>query len=204
MMQDNRFQKFGDGTSYPYSHIRRVTGEVVMKGLTQIALPRDEDVEEFDGIAPDNHYWSFEQGAYVPMGEAPSEYHKWDWNIHQYVFKEEARADIWNLITAERNRRNLAGVLVGDTWFHSDLASRNKYVNVYITGTTEPEWKAKGGVWLEMTPDKAHEVLLAIAAHDKAVFEAAEAHKAALYASTYPERYDWHADWPQTYAEASA
>jgi hypothetical protein len=50
----------------------------------------------------------------------------------------------------------------------------------------------------------ARDVLLAIGDNDKAIFAAAQAHRAALEASPYPERYDWYGGWPITYQEATA
>jgi hypothetical protein len=159
-----------------------------------------------DSVLPmQTTYIDVETKEHKSMGDKPGPHHEWSWQTHQWVFKPEAVDTIWQNISKERDRRSLeGGVKFGDVWFHTNAVSRAKYTNIVLTEPASTEWKAMGGKWVVMGPTMARDVLLAIAANDLAIFEAAQAHRKALEASPNPERYDWYGGWPATYQEATA
>lgn len=52
------------------------------------------------------------------------------------------------------------------------------------------------GSFVTMTPELAQQILIAGSLSDTALFQAAEAHKAALYASSTPATYNNLTGWP--------
>lgn len=118
---------------------------------------------------------------------------------------EIARAEKWEAIKAERDRRTLhGGYRVGDKWFHSDVFSRSQQIGMVMLGTNLPtglKWKTMDGSFVTMTPTLAQQVFGAAAASDALIFGAAEAKRASLEASTTPWDYDVQAGWPPMYGE---
>lgn len=162
-------------------------------------------VKSYDTLPLQTTYIDVETKEHKSMGEKPSPHHEWSWSSHQWVLKAEATDGIWQGIASERDRRSLeSGVKVNGVWFHTDVLSRSKYTNVLLTGAAIDGWKAMGGVFVRLDTPLARLVAQAIATNDTAIFEAAQAHRAALEASPHPEQYDWHGGWPITYQEATA
>lgn len=151
-------------------------------------------------------YIDVETGEHKSKGEQPSQYHTWNDHTNKWVFNANAVNDVWQRIASERDRRSLeGGVKVGSTWFHTDVLSRSKYVNIMLSDNLfSADWKAMGGISVQMGAAEARGVLQAIGDNDSAIFEAAQAHRKALEASEDPARYDWYGGWPPTYQEATA
>lgn len=110
-----------------------------------------------------------------------------------------AKAEIWDRIKAERDRRTQAGgYQAGGKWFHSDTFSRTQQIGLVMLGAGIPPgmmWKTMDGSFIEMTPTLAQQVFAAAAAQDLATFAAAEAHKAAMEAAADPADYDFSTGW---------
>lgn len=116
---------------------------------------------------------------------------------------EVSRAQAWDRIKSERERRRVGGVKVGSHWFHSDDSSRIQQIGLVMMGAGIPPglmWKTltltTAPVFVEMTPALAGQIFTAVAAWDQAVFAAAEVHHTAMEASAEPEMYDFAGGWP--------
>ena len=110
-----------------------------------------------------------------------------------------ARTAKWEAIKAERDRRQLAGVLVGVHRFHSDEKSRIQQLGLVMMGAGVPvglQWKTMEGSFVTMTQALAGQVFNATAASDRDVFAAAEAHRNAMIQALDPENYDFSTGWP--------
>lgn len=131
----------------------------------------------------------------------------------------EAQAQSWACIEAERDRRKLGGVQVGELWVHSDTFSRSQWLglkdkarDVLAAGGSMTDmltnsagevvaWKCLGAAFTPVTVQLTFDVVAAIADADMAIFRAAEVHRNKMIASEKPADYDCRAGWPQTYAE---
>lgn len=113
-----------------------------------------------------------------------------------------ARAAKWEAIKAERDRRKVLGVKVGDHWYHSDADSRIQQINLFVMGASVPPipWKTltttPPPVLVTMTQTIAAGIFQNTAASDAAIFAAAETHRIAMEASPTPETYDFTGGWP--------
>lgn len=116
---------------------------------------------------------------------------------------DDARADVWERIKAERDRRTQSGgYTAGGKWFHSDTFSRTQQIGLVMLGGGIPAgtmWKTMDGSFIEMTPALAQQVFSAAAAQDLATFAAAEAHKAAMEDAADPAAYDFSVGWPAVF-----
>lgn len=111
---------------------------------------------------------------------------------------------IWEEIKVFRDARYNKGVLVGEKWYHTDEASRIKYIGLLLMGLSMPgniQWKTMDGSFITMTPVLIQAVFYGIANNDSAIFQNGEVHKAALYASNDPTNYDYSTGWPDIYEE---
>lgn len=111
-----------------------------------------------------------------------------------------AQAAKWEQIKAERDRRQLLGVRVGGSRFHSDEKSRIQQLGLVIMGADIPaglQWKTLDKTFVVMTPELAGQIFTATAAHDQAIFAAAETHRQAMEQSENPSDYDFSAGWPE-------
>lgn len=127
-----------------------------------------------------------------------------DWEPEQIEsFKADAKAQKWEAIKAERDRRKAGGVKVGDKWFHSDDPSRIQQLGLVMMGANVPavDWKTMDGSFVTMTQALAGQIFQAVAGADRAIFAKAEAHRVAMEASDNPAKYDILTGWPQTYEE---
>jgi len=115
----------------------------------------------------------------------------------------EKRAEKWNAIKAERDRRiQTGGYKVGAKWFHSDTFSRTQQTGLVMLGAGIPAntpWKTMDGTTVTMTQTLAGQIFATAAASDIAIFAAAVAHRAAMEASADPSAYDFSAGWPATF-----
>lgn len=119
-------------------------------------------------------------------------------------------------IKTKRDGLVLQGVKVGTKWYHSDEASRTKYIGLLRmadaavaaggTGTTtlqyggqDIQWKTMDGSFIKMTVQLANDVFNAVSGFDFTAFGAAEIHKGAMEASADPASYDFSAGWPETF-----
>ena len=113
-----------------------------------------------------------------------------------------ARAAKWEAIMAERDRRKVLGVKVGDHWYHSDADSRIQQISLFVMGASVPpiQWKTltttPSPVFVTMTQTIAAGIFQNTAASDAAIFAAAETHRIAMEASPTPETYDFTGGWP--------
>ena len=119
-----------------------------------------------------------------------------------------ARAAKWEAIKAERDRRKVLGVKVGDHWYHSDADSRIQQISLFVMGASVPPipWKTltttPPPVFVTMTQTIAAGIFQNTAASDAAIFAAAETHRIALEASPTPETYDFTGGWPVSIEDA--
>jgi hypothetical protein len=121
------------------------------------------------------------------------------------VPKQKDRPLVAAEIKAERDRRiQSGGFKVGTKWFHSDTFSRTQQMGLVMLGANIPAntpWKTMDGSTVVMTQQLAQQIFAAAAASDIAIFAAAEAHRAALEASSDPGSYDTSAGWPKAFGE---
>lgn len=126
----------------------------------------------------------------------------------------QVKAEQWEKIKAERDRRKAGGVKIPidgvDYWFHSDDPSRMQYAILdakasrsgWPDGTViHPQWKTMSGAKVPMTVAMVRQILDAGISLEAAIFDKAEAHRAAMEASSDPPAYDYSADWPLSYGE---
>jgi hypothetical protein len=114
------------------------------------------------------------------------------------------KLDTWLNIKAFRDLRQLSGFKVGNYWFHSDDASRIKYLGLMMMGANIPSnlmWKTMSGEFVSMTQTLATQIFMGIAGFDSAAFLVAEQHKAAMQNSSEPTHYDYSTGWPAIYGE---
>ena len=113
---------------------------------------------------------------------------------------------MWDRIQVERDRREAGGVKVGEYWFHTDTPSMLKYLAMMAAGAALPSninWKTMGGVKVPMTPELIMQVYMTCMAVNNQIFEAGEAHKAAMLAAEDPLKYNYETpgSWPLIYGE---
>lgn len=123
----------------------------------------------------------------------------------------QRRAEAWERIKQERDRRKYLGVKVAGHWFHSDDPSRIQQLALAMMGPSIPsglQWKtltlSPPPVFVGMTPALAQGIFQATAASDAAIFAAAEVHRMAMEASAAPEGYDYSAGWPASIEDEAA
>ena len=136
------------------------------------------------------------------------------WEVYALPAKEAtanraaARAAKWEAIMAERDRRKVLGVKVGDHWYHSDADSRIQQISLFVMGASVPPipWKTltttPPPVFVTMTQSIAAGIFQNTAASDAAIFAAAETHRIAMEASPTPETYDFTGGWPVNIEDA--
>lgn len=122
--------------------------------------------------------------------------------IDSYDPLPPAREKKWREIQARRDELAAGGVTVGAHKFHSDTPSRIQQLGLVMMGAAMPaglNWKTMSGAFVTMTPTLAGQIFQATAGSDAAIFGAAEAHKAAVYAlesTALIEAYDHMSGWP--------
>ena len=131
--------------------------------------------------------------------------------IQPFKTAEEALLDkqeeIWSAIKALREYRTLnGGVKVADKWFYTDLKSTAQYNTITNAGIQNPtlsipDWKTMDGSFVEMTLDLVNQIQLAGITSQAQTYAVAEAHKAAMLASTDPSSYDYSTGWPVIFGE---
>lgn len=126
------------------------------------------------------------------------------------------RTQAWESIKTKRDQLVLQGVKVGTKWYHSDEASRTKYIELLRmadaavaaggAGTTtlqhsgqDIQWKTMDGTFIKMTVQLANDVFAAVSGLDFAAFAVAETHKVAMEGASDPAAYDFSAGWPETF-----
>lgn len=131
---------------------------------------------------------------------------------------ESLRAQAWDRIKTERDRRKAGGVLVGAHWFHSDADSRIQWLGIkdsardmLADGATSAEtihelgqpmkWKTLAGAFIVVTVQMALDVVAATKELDARLFAMAEHKRAEVEVADNPAAYDVLAGWPATYGE---
>ena len=114
-----------------------------------------------------------------------------------------AKAQAWERIKTERDRRKQGGVQVAGQWFHTDVDSRIQQLGLVLMGAAIPavQWKTMDGSFATMSQALAGGIFQAVATLDMALFATAEAHKTAAQASDNPAAHDLSTGWPATYTE---
>lgn len=133
-----------------------------------------------------------------------------------------AKAEAWEAIKAERDRRKSGGfkVKVGSSnkWFHSDADSRIQHLGLKdkardliagggamtdkltILGQTV-KWKTMDGSFVDVSVQVAFDIVAAAGDLDAQLFAAAETHKTAMEISADPAAYDFSTGWPTAFEE---
>lgn len=113
------------------------------------------------------------------------------------------RADLWEQIKAERDRRaQEGGYQAAGKWFHSDTFSRTQQIGLTMMGASIPAglmWKTMDGSFIEMTQALAGQVFAAAAASDAALFAYAESLRALINAAEDPQTINIRSGWPPMY-----
>lgn len=127
--------------------------------------------------------------------------------------KSDLLAKMWEQIKASRDQHKGGGVLVNGKWFHTDTDSRIQQLGlkdtardmlsagasltdlVPIDGELVP-WKTMDGSYVQLSIQLVLDIVEAVKVLDKRVFKTAEAHRAAMEASTNPVEYDFSTGWP--------
>jgi hypothetical protein len=160
-------------------------------------------------IAAAGHWLEKRDGVWVASDEAAVQA-----IIDGYDPLPLARDAAWEQIKAERDRRKAAGVMVRQWRFHSDADSRIQQLGLkdqardLLASGAAPStimrkrgepiyWKTLDGSFAPMTIQLALDVVDAIGDADSALFKAAEMHKAAAWASSDPQQYDYSSGWPE-------
>ena len=116
----------------------------------------------------------------------------------------QLKAAKWEAIKAERDRRtDQGGYKVGGQWFHSDQKSRSQQQDNEAMGSAleSVNWKTMDGSFVVLTAQLAAAIRQARMTSDRAIFAAAEAHRAALEDCEDPAVYDFSGGWPAMYGE---
>lgn len=132
----------------------------------------------------------------------------------------QLKAEAWDAIKAERDRRKSGGVKVGAKWFHTDDGSKTQHLANKdtardqlaaggqmgdflldpATGAKIP-WKTMDGTFIPLTVQLTFDIVKAAKSGEFAIFAAAETHRAAMEASADPASYDYSGGWPKVYGE---
>lgn len=170
-----------------------------------------------------------EDGATIPLDERNTDYASYSAWVAQgntpepdpYYSVEALRARKWEELKTQRDSRSEGGVQVNGRWYHTDSASRIKWMGTKDTardildagGTmSDPvpilgqqiKWKTMSGDFVSVTVQLAFDVVEANKALDATLFAQCEAKRQALYQSPTPETFDTASGWNQTYTEATA
>lgn len=181
---------------------------------SDLALNVQDGQVAIEGEYPNSY---LQDGIVKQKPPQPSPCHEWDMVNKVWVANlENARADMWCKIQAERTRRMDGGypvVFGGKTWWmHSDSASlgqqqglvqmaqltamQGKDMNAEIT-----KWKTMTGEFVGMTGNFALAMFAAGMAQQGAIFQQAEIHKAKMSALAEPWAYDFSNGWAKIYGE---
>ena len=170
----------------------KLTGEnyVIKDGETKVPIA---NTPEFPNTNPD--YLAYK--AWLAAGGVP-----------EPAPLVDRQAAAWERIKAERDRRKVLGVKVGQHWYHSDADSRIQQISLFVMGASVPPipWKTltttPPPVFVTMTQTIAAGIFQNTAASDAAIFAAAETHRIAMEASPTPETYDFTGGWPVSIEDA--
>lgn len=128
--------------------------------------------------------------------------------IEEYnaIIRGENQQAVWEQIQTVRDGHQNGGAKVGDYWFHSDISSRVQFVSLLLIGANMPPimWKTMSGEFVQMTPELAHQIFMAIVQKDIAVFGVAEQHRQQMMQLENPFEYDFSGSWPESYADSIA
>lgn len=113
------------------------------------------------------------------------------------------RAELWEQIKAERDRRTQeGGYSVDGKWYHSDTFSRTQQLGLVMMGAGVPAglmWKTMDGSFVEMTQTLAGQVFAAAAASDAALFAYAENLRTQVNAAEDPQTVKILRGWPAVF-----
>lgn len=162
------------------------------------------------GVLPEDLAPCTQEDFDLAMARAPGS--SLDWKNGRVVVippvgpsPSDIRANRWNAIKAERDRRiQQGGYKVGGKWFHSDTFSRTQQMGLVMMGAGIPAntpWKTMDGSTVTMTQTLAGQIFATAAGSDIAIFAAAEAHRVAMEASVDPASYDFSTGWPKAFGE---
>ncbi len=141
----------------------------------------------------------------------PTPFHEWNgflWTPNL----ERIKADKWESIKAERDRRSEAGCRVAGQWFHNNLKSRTQWERManrattlvdadpYLVDGEQVAWKTMSGAYVPLTAGLIRQVVDAFEVQEVATFKAAETHRAKMEAAADPSAYDYAGDWPDIYS----
>lgn len=118
--------------------------------------------------------------------------------------REEMQAEKWGRIMHLRDAKVAGGVQVAGKWFHTDTDSLLRYLALFAAGQNVPpgiRWKTMDGSFVDVTPDLVRAVYTAAIVANNALFQHAEALRAAMLKEQDPTGFDVTAGWPRVYGE---
>ena len=186
----------------------------IMCSESDLALNVLDGQVAIEGEHPNSY---LQDGVVKQKPPRPSDYHNWDavgkvWSADL----EGAKAAMWDKIQIERTRRIEGGypcIFGGKTyWFHSDAMSLLQQSNLVSAAqltlmqgkdmaAVMVQWKTRSGEFVGMSGNLALAMFAAGMEQQKAIFTAAETHKAKMSALAEPWNYDYSAGWPKIYGE---
>lgn len=120
------------------------------------------------------------------------------------LIAQQGKVDMWRVIQVERDRRTQGGVLVSGNWFHSDQPSRIQQIGLVLYGQNMSNnimWKTMSGTFVQMTPQLAMSIFMAVAMKDMQVFGVAEQKRSEMLQLADPYAYEYMTGWPAIFGE---
>lgn len=170
------------------------------KGVFAIVPP---ELETLAAEQPYNFFYSDGVLEYKPLTQ-PDSRHVLENGVWVIMDSSQEKAMIWESIKELRTKIQHSGVTCAGKWFHSDAESRIQFLGLVMMGDSIPpnlQWKTMDGTFVTMTKALATGIFQTISMHDMQCHAVSESHKANVFASKYPETYNYNQGWPQTWTK---
>lgn len=147
-------------------------------------------------------------GSYLVDDDVQAGWIKGDSGVFSPPPLAHQRDKVWDSCRALRDKKRFeGGVKVGEHWFLSTQVAMSEYASLaLLSASLAPStvlrsgWRTMSGATVDMTPSLVGQIMAAGFAQVAAIDDAAQAHKAAIYASADPTAYDFSSGWPAVYS----
>ena len=140
-----------------------------------VSLNTAENAIYVDSVeAVDNSdYYDFDLHSFIPIGEAPSSNHTFDYVIKEWVdlrTLDEIKAQKWDEIKTQRDQLEFGGFEFEGGIYDSDQASQGRIMGAALAGV-EQVWTLADNTTVSLTAQQLQQLYASLQAHIASVHE---------------------------------
>lgn len=171
------------------------TGKIISslsgdRNMVDLNTPSDAIYIDSDSAVNMSDYWDFGLRQFVSIGMSPSKYHRFDYNLKQWLDNRnifELRDQKWIQLKQQRNAFEFGGFLFDGNIYDSDQVSQGRILGAVLAGLPQI-WTLANNTTVSLSAEQLKSLYAALQMHVAIAHERGRIAREAIQAATTKEQ----------------